>query len=75
MCYTYYTVIFVIQYCAILCNIVTNQYNKVPWSFVSTSIFLSILKTIRSELAKSFSLHQGVRFIIDANEDDVPVRE
>jgi len=37
--------------------------------------FLSILKTIRSERAESFSLRQGVRFIIDANEGDAPVRE
>jgi hypothetical protein len=37
--------------------------------------FLSILKTIRSERAESFSLRQGVRFIIDANEGDAPVRK
>ena len=37
--------------------------------------FLSIVKTIRSERAESFSLRQGVRFIIDANEGDAPVRK
>ncbi len=37
--------------------------------------FLSILKTIRSERAESFSLRQGVRFIIDMNEGDAPVRQ
>ena len=37
--------------------------------------FLSILKTIRSERAKSFSLRQGIRFIIDANEGNAPVRQ
>ena len=37
--------------------------------------FLSILKTIRSERGESFSLRQEVRFIIDANEGDAPVRK
>jgi len=37
--------------------------------------FLSILKTIRSERAESFSIRQGVRFKIDANEGDAPVRK
>jgi len=37
--------------------------------------FLSILKTIRSERGESFSLRQGVWFIIDANEGNAPARE
>ena len=37
--------------------------------------FLSIVKTIRSEWAESFSLRQRVQYIMDANEDNAPVRK
>jgi len=38
-------------------------------------LFLSIVKTIRSERAEGFSLRQGVWFTMDANEGDAPVRK
>ena len=37
--------------------------------------FLSIVKTIRSEWAESFSLRQRVQYLMDANEGDAPVRK
>ena len=48
---------------------------KCPSLSCQPLFFLSILKTIRSERAESFSLRQGVRFTMDANEGDAPVRE
>ena len=48
---------------------------KCPSLSWQTLFFLSILKTIWSERGESFSLRQGVRFIIDANKGDAPVRQ